>query len=43
MKLYKKDKEFLQYIKDMGYNDLLEIDEQDIPKFKMPTTINFGD
>ena len=28
------DKEFLQYIKETGFNDLLDIDEKDIPKFK---------
>lgn len=28
------DKEFLQYIKDTGYDDLLDIDEKDIPKVK---------
>jgi len=28
------DKEFLQYIKDMRYDDLLDIDEKDIGKFK---------
>ena len=28
------DKEFLQYIKETGFDDLLDIDEKDIPKFK---------
>jgi len=28
------DKEFLQYIKETEYYDLLDIDEKDIPRFK---------
>lgn len=28
------DKEFLQYIKDMGYDDLLYVDEKNVAKFK---------
>jgi len=28
------DKEFLQYIKETGYDDLLEVDNKDIPKIK---------
>jgi len=29
-----KDKEFLQYIKEMEFEDLLDINEKDVPKFK---------
>lgn len=29
-----EDKEFLQYIKDTGYDFLLEVDNKDIPKVK---------